>query len=971
MNDAGILPPLSAGQSRRIDQICDQFEEHWLAGRRPTIDDSLGTLAEPELSALLRQLLLLDWVYRRRTGEEPIAADYQSHFPEHIALIDRVGREMAENCDSTWVGSVAPHDIHATRDDSSAHNNSLDDAELERPTGLARYDLIHEVGHGGIGVVYRSHDRIMRRELAIKVLRESYCDQPDARRRFFEEARVGSQLQHPAIVPVYELGWLDDRRPYFTMKLVEGHTLAKLLEDRSDIGQDLSRLVAVFDQVCQAMAYAHTQGVVHRDLKPTNIMVGAFGEVQVMDWGFAKVLTSPADGNATYRTGTQLVNGRHDGSQSGALMGTPAYMPPEQARGESNSIDARADVFALGAILCEILTGRPPYVGRSAEEVCGQAAAGDLSEARARLDHCGADHALRQLAQSCLAVDRDDRPFDAGVVASSMTAYLAESQERLHQAQLQQTAAETRAETAHAKIKTERSVRRLTMALAAALLVGTGVATWQAFAANRARETATSKEAETRAVLDFVQNHVFAAARPEGQAGGLGRDVPMRTALQAALPAVETSFGSQPLVEAQVRRTLGDSLMYLGEANTAADQYRQARSIDTEQLGFDHPDTLQCSHGLANALAELGHANDALTLREETLALRKVRLGPDHRDTLMSFNNLANSYYSVGRYDQAFTMHEEALAIRKAKFGADHPDTLSSMFNLGAAYAARGRYTEALNLYKEIAGIQNAKLGPDHPDTLESITNLATSYGALGRHADALALHEDTLARRKSRLGVDHPQTLWSMYHVAVCYAALDRHADAAKLFEETLALQKVKLGPDHRSTLYCMYNLAFSLAALGRDDDALKLHEETLALRSAKLGPNHRDTMASVEGVTESQVRKCAKASDLDGCRTVAERWEMLNRIDPRSLYAAACYRAITAKVIRANDHSPEGAKAANAEADRAMVWLRKSVAAGYKDAAKIQTDKDLNPLRDRDDFQKLVASMNAERRNASEIGK
>jgi eukaryotic-like serine/threonine-protein kinase len=960
MNDAGISPPLSAAQSRRIDQICDQFEEHWLAGRRPAIDDSLGTLAEPERSALLRQLLLLDWVYRRRSGEEPTAADYQPHFLEHIELIESVGREMAECCDSTWVGSVISHDAHTTRDDSSAHG-SFDDAELEPPTGLARYDLIHEVGHGGIGVVYRSHDKIMRRELAIKVLRESYCDQSDARRRFFEEARVGSQLQHPAIVPVYELGWLDDRRPYFTMKLVEGHTLAKLLEDRSDNDDNLSRLMAVFDQVCQAMAYAHTRGVVHRDLKPNNIMVGAFGEVQVMDWGFAKVLTSPSEDDAANCSGTPLVNGRHYGSQSGALMGTPAYMPPEQARGESILIDARADVFAIGAILCEILTGRPPYSGRSAEDICGQAAAGDLAEAHARLDNSSADHALCHLAKRCLSADRDGRPLDAGVVATEMTVYLAASQERLHQAQLQQTAAEMRAESAFAKIKAERRVRRLTIALAAALLVGTGIATWQAVVATRAKETANAKEADTRAVLDFVQKHVFAAARPAGQDGGLGRDVPLRTALQAALPAVEKSFASQPLVEAQLCRTLGDSLMYLGEAKTAADQYRRARAIDTEQLGFDHPDTLQCSHDLANALAELGQADDALTLREETLALRKVRLGPGHRDTLMSFNNLANSYYSVGRYDQAFKMHEEALAIRKAKFGADHPDTLSSMFNLGGVYAARGRYTAALKLYKEIAAIQTTTLGPDHPDTLESTTNLATSYGACGRLADALAIHEDTLARRKSRLGADHPQTLWSMYNVAVCFAALDRHADAVKLFEETLALQKIKLGLDHRRTLYCMYNLAFSLTALDRDDDALKLHEETLALRRAKLGPNHRDTMASIEGVMDCQVRKCAKANDVDGCRAVAEQWEVLQRTDHRSLYAAACYRAITAKVIRTTDQSPEGAKVADAEADRAMGWLKKSVAAGYKDAAKIETDKDLDFLRDRADFTKLMASMNA----------
>ena len=228
-------------------------------------------------------------------------------------------------------------------------------------------------------------------------------------------------------------------------------------------------------------------------------------------------------------------------TQSGMVMGTPAYMPPEQARGEVARIDARADVFALGAILCEILTGRPPYAGGTAEEVCRQAAAGDLGDAHARLDACGADAALRHLAKRCLAAERAARPADAGVVARDVTAYLASAQERLRQAELERAAAEARAQEAGAKAKAERHARRLTLALAAALLLGTAVAAWQAVVATRAKrrpdrrggaaeakETADAKEAETRAVLDFVQDRIFAAARPEGQEGGLGRDVTLR-----------------------------------------------------------------------------------------------------------------------------------------------------------------------------------------------------------------------------------------------------------------------------------------------------------------------------------------------------------------------------------------------------------------------------------------------------------
>src|SRR5262249_8951511 len=247
------------------------------------------------------------------------------------------------------------------------------------------------------------------------------------RRRFVDEARVGSQLQHPAIVPVYELGEFADGSPFLTMKLVEGKTLAALLKERSkrpaaEPGADVSHFLGIFEQVCQAMAYAHARGVVHRDLKPANIMVGAFGEVQVMDWGFAKQLQigdcglQIENGPAEIRNPQSPNRNSSDGSHSGMMMGTPTFMPPEQARGETRLIDQRADVFALGGILCAILTGRPPYVGSSTDEVCQMAAAADLSAAHARLDACGADQELRGLAELCLSAERSQRPADAGVV---------------------------------------------------------------------------------------------------------------------------------------------------------------------------------------------------------------------------------------------------------------------------------------------------------------------------------------------------------------------------------------------------------------------------------------------------------------------------------------------------------------------------------------------------------------------------
>ncbi|HWE39004.1 MAG TPA: tetratricopeptide repeat protein [Isosphaeraceae bacterium] len=372
---------------------------------------------------------------------------------------------------------------------------------LEAPTTAAegagarvtslRYELLDELGRGGMGLVVRARDRDLGRDVALKVLLESRRDDPELVRRFVEEAQICGQLQHPGVVPVHELGTLADRRPYFTMRLVKGETLSALLRARPDPGHDRPRLLGILEAACQTVAYAHARGVIHRDLKPANVMVGAFGVVQVMDWGLAKVLTRDGDAVAAPEAAADLSvimtdrgdSGEH-ASRAGAVMGTPAYMAPEQARGEVHLVDERADVFGLGAILCDFLTGAPAFVGRSTAEVHRKAALGDVADALARLASCDADPELLSLARDCLAPERDDRPRDAGAVAGRMTAYLAGVQDRLRAAEIERAAAQARAEEevtrraladslaqeARARAASEARRRRATVGLAASIL---------------------------------------------------------------------------------------------------------------------------------------------------------------------------------------------------------------------------------------------------------------------------------------------------------------------------------------------------------------------------------------------------------------------------------------------------------------------------------------------------------------------
>jgi tetratricopeptide (TPR) repeat protein/tRNA A-37 threonylcarbamoyl transferase component Bud32 len=374
----------------------------------------------------------------------------------------------------------------------------------DRPA-VPGYELLDEVGRGGMGVVYRARDVSLGRDVAVKLLLARFPAGGAAARRFADEARITAQLQHPGIPPVHAVGSLPDGRPFLAMKLIKGRTLGDLLAGRGRERPDASpNLVAVFEAVCQAVGYAHAHGVVHRDLKPSNVMVGSFGEVQVMDWGLAKVLTGPprqhgpaAPADAT-APATAIGSTRDEGdeTQAGAVLGTPAFMPPEQAIGAVDQIDARSDVFGLGAILCTVLTGHPPYLGADAESTRQLAARGKLDGARARLAGCGADPGLAELCRRCLSAEPADRPADGGAVAAAVAALRAAADERVRRAETDRATAEVRAAG-------ERKRRRVQRALFAAGLLALGAAGVGAWLVQRQaadRERAEGEAARERAV---------------------------------------------------------------------------------------------------------------------------------------------------------------------------------------------------------------------------------------------------------------------------------------------------------------------------------------------------------------------------------------------------------------------------------------------------------------------------------------
>jgi serine/threonine protein kinase/tetratricopeptide (TPR) repeat protein len=653
-------------------------------------------------------------------------------------------------------------------------------------TVIGPYRLLEQIGEGGMGLVYvAEQERPIKRRVALKIIKPG-MDSRQVVARFEAERQALALMDHPNIAQVFDGGTTETGRPYFVMELVKGVPITDFCDQRRFTARQRLEL---FIAVCQAVQHAHQKGIIHRDLKPSNVLVTLHDTVavpKVIDFGIAKATTGPLTERTFFTHFAQMI-------------GTPLYMSPEQAEMNSLDVDTRSDVYSLGVLLYELLTGTTPFESQALKEVgldemrrmireeeppapsqrlhtLDAQAASTVSERRGvdgrRLMQMVRGE-LDWIAMKALEKDRNRRYESASAFAADVQRYL--------------DYLPVLASPASTTYRLRKALRRHRgAALAGALIVlallgGIIGTSWGLVRADRAwhaerqraeserqaKEDAQARETEKQAVLEFVESALVKAARPAGQEGGLGRDVSLRRALVAALPSVSQNFADQPLTEARLRRTLGLTFRYLGDEDIAAEQFEAARTLYAKHRGADHPDTLASANNLANSFAVLGRHADAIRLREETLALRRDRLGADHPETLDSMNNLASSYDTMGRYDDALHLREETLARRRATLGPDHADTLASMNNLGVSYTVVGRHAEAVKLREETLELTKGKFGPDHLRVLPCMNNLAESYQALGRCGDALALYEKTLELVKAKLPEKHPNVLLVMNNIA------------------------------------------------------------------------------------------------------------------------------------------------------------------------------------------------------------
>ncbi|HEY7330399.1 MAG TPA: serine/threonine-protein kinase [Gemmataceae bacterium] len=792
------------------------------------------------------------------------------------ALRERIEARLRrlERCDDSYKDPTTLRATRATVKDQASHTvgeaSSQDvfvPAREDSGKHIGPYRLLEKLGEGGMGIVWMAEQtEPVRRRVALKVVKTG-MDSVSVLARFDAERQALAMMDHPNIAKVLDAASTSEGRPYFVMELVQGVPLTRFCDQEQLTPQERLEL---FVRICQAVQHAHQKGIIHRDLKPSNVLVARYdGEPtpKIIDFGIAKAVSQKL---SEYTIATEV----------GQVVGTLEYMAPEQAEMTNLDIDTRADVYSLGVLLYELLTGATPFpsgqlrrlafteILRTIREVEPPKPSTNLSGAtdlptladKRRLEPQRLVKLVRGeldwIVMKCLEKERTRRYQTASDLARDIERYLAKEP-----VSAGPPSATYRLRKFVARHKGPVIAAALVVLALVGGIVGTSLGLLEAkrqrdevdrqrTAAEGSAATARQAEAEVRAVLTFFQDKVLAAARPKEQDGGLGVDASIQAAADAAEPKIAVAFHDQPRVEAEIRHALGQTYLYLGQARQAIQQYKRTVELRKEHLGPDHPDTLISMNNLAWAYQDDGRWNDALAVAAETLERRQAVFGPDHFDTITSMHRLAFLYLESGRWKDALPLYERTLELCKDRLGVENPLTLGTMNDLALLYKQTGRLKDALPLYQESLRQRRTVLGPDHPDTLQSMNNLAMAYMADGRAKEAVPLLEETWQKKKERLGPNHRETLITLNNLAEAYQAAGRLDDALPIFEKTLKGLKAVLGPDHRITLISMSDLMGAYRECGRIQDAVNLGEETLKRRKAALGMDHPDTLTSMNNL-------------------------------------------------------------------------------------------------------------------------
>jgi tetratricopeptide (TPR) repeat protein len=618
------------------------------------------------------------------------------------------------------------------------------------------------------------------------------------------------------------------------MELIRGHSLLDYAEQHQLNSRQRLELMV---KICEAIQHAHQRGIVHRDLKPGNISVDEAGQPKILDFGVARVI----DNNAHAMRNTD----------AGQFVGTLPYMSPEQVSADIRELDTRSDVYTLGVILYELLAGRPPYVLSPRTH---QAAQTILNDDPTPLSSVNRSYRgdIETIVAKALEKDKTRRYASASALAADIERYLKD----------EPITARPSSASYHLRKFAARHKALVTgvIALLAVLIGGIIASTWEAARARRAEQAALRErdradtEAATAAAIDeFLRNDLLAQASASAQARpdrNPDPDLKVRTVLDRAVDRITGKFGTQPLVEASIRQTLGNAYRDLGLYPEAQRQLERTLELLSRAMGQEQANTLATIQTLALLYQDQGKFAQAESLLLKVLGARRRVLGEDHPDTLDAMGALADVYQARGAYAQAEPLLTKVVDSQLRVLGEGNPNTLNSMGHLAVLYRFQGKYEQAEALYIKVMRLRQRILGEEHPDTLDTMSDLAVLYRVRGKYAQAEPLSSTVLRARRRILGEEHPDTLLSMNTHALIYQDQGRYAEAEPLFTQVLRARRHLLGPEHPNTLNSMSNLGTVYQNQGKYADAETLFTAVLELRRRVLGAAVPDTLISMNNL-------------------------------------------------------------------------------------------------------------------------